>query len=285
MESNTDDSPTVAAARLQSLDDIRGAVQDRGPSRALAQLQLWGAVVLGVYVGVFLFSFGAPAVDQVASVGGGYVYTSILLFPVLLFSGLSGGARERFGIRRKASRGTGIAYVLFLAAFMALLVLTIAGIPYPWFANLIVAALLFATLAAVPIRQLSKRVGVSLGERWVNEPLSIPVRWCTALIGAAAALVVGASTLQIFPVISVVVMLSLVLALIGWRASWGLPRAGYEWGPIHWSAFGVTMTVLFVMVLLLTRTTWITTPVAVTAGVFVLAIMLIAALLPRARNR
>ena len=240
---------------------------------------------MGVYVGVFLFSFGGYPVEEVASVGGGYAYTSMLLFPVLLFSGLSSGARERFSIRRKASRGFRVAYILLVAAFMTLLILTIAGIQYPWIANLLVAAALFITMGAMPIRQLARGLKQPSGERWINEPLTGPVRWSTALIGAASGLVAGTSTLWLYPVISVVVMLALIIVLIGWRASWGLPRAGYEWGPLHWTVFGVTISVLFLMALLLTRTTWITTPLAITAGVAAFVVMLIAARLPRRQDR
>ncbi|WP_146071659.1 hypothetical protein [Cryobacterium sp. Y50] len=280
-----DPSRHSAAEQLRSYEDVRNRVTLQGPSRAFALLMLWGAVVLAVYVGVFLFSFGGRPVDEVASGAGGFPYTGILLFPVLIFSSLVSGARERFGIRTKPAPGYWIAYGLIIAGFMTLAGLSIAGVSYPWRLNLLVAVTIFLTMSAGPIRQL-RRATTPNPDRWMNEPLSRPARWSTALIGATAGLLAATSTLAWFPVVGATVMMALVVVLGGWRARWGLPRTGYEWGPIHWAAFGIAVGVLFLLTVLLSRTGWITTPISVATGVLVLFVMLIASFLPtRSRGR
>ena len=80
-------------------------------------------------------------------------------------------------------------------------------------------------------------------------------------------------------------MLLLFVVLIGWRADWGLPRTGYEWGPMHWAAFGIVISVLFTLSVLLSNTGWITPPISITAGTLALLIMLFTAFRPRRPGR
>ncbi|AIY00682.1 hypothetical protein ART_1083 [Arthrobacter sp. PAMC 25486] len=277
-------SQDSAARQLRNYEALRSRTSLQGPSRAFALFTLWSAIIVAVYVAVFLFSFGGRTVNEVVSAGG-YSSSGILVFPVLLFSSLVRGARERFGIRTKPAPGHWIAYGLIIVGFMTLAGLSIAGVNYPWGLNLLVVVAIFVTMATGPIRQL-RRSPASDSDRWGNEPLDRLARLSTTLIGVAAGLLAATITQAWFPLVSAVVMMSLVVVLIGWQARWGLPRTGYEWGPIHWMAFGIVVSVLFLLSVLLSHTSWITTPNSVSVGILVFLVMLIASFLPtRARHR
>ena len=267
-----------AVTRLQQHDSVRARAERSGPSRGYAWLLILSALVLSVYVGVFLFAF--YGFDPYTGTGG-YSYTNLLVLPILLFSALVNGARERFSIRKKPSIAQWIAYLVTFAAFMILAGLSVAGVSYPRWLNLLVAGALFAAIAVAPIRQLVSAHATTRSEPWVNERLSVPVRWTTASIGVVVGVLAAASASTWFPIASSAIMLgSLIVALVGWRARWGLPRTGYEWEPVHWVVFGIAITLTFTLTALLTASTstpiWL--PLAVGASAF--ALMLTASLLP-----
>lgn len=275
---STDD----AAEQLRNHDDVRDRVAHRGPSRAFALLMLWSAIMLSVYVGLFLLAFGSRPLDEMSSSAGRY--STMLVFPILVFSALVSGARERFSIRTKPSLGHWIAYGLIVAAFLGMLGAIVAGVGYPWWLNILVPAALFVTMAARPIAQL-QRAATPDSDPWVSKPLSGPARATTVMIGAALGLIAATSSQPWFPLVNAAVMLLLVVVLAGWRARWGLPRTGYEWGPVHWTGFGISTGVLFLLAVLLARTESVTAPISMTAGILILLVMLLASMVPfRARS-
>lgn len=276
-------SQASAARQLRNYEALRSRTSLQGPSRAFALFTLWSAIIVAVYVAVFLFSFGGQTANEVVGAGG-YSSSQILVFPVLLYSSLVRGARERFKIRTKPAPGHWIAYGLIIVGFMTLAGLRIAGVNYPWSLNLLVAVALFVTMATGPIRQL-RRSPSSDADRWGNEPLDRLARISTTLIGIAAGLLASTITQAWFPLVSVMVMMSLGVVLIGWQARWGLPRTGYDWGAIHWMTFGIVVSVLFLMSVLLSHTNWMTTPISVAAGVLIFLLMLIASFLPARARR
>lgn len=286
MESDEGDvSTSGAAAWLRNHDQIQDLVNRRVPTRSQATLSLWGALVVAVYVGVFLITFGGRTVHETVSSGGNYQYANILLLPLLVFSFLVNGARERGGIQRKPSRHSWVIYVPILVGFIALAVLSLVGVGYPWWLNLLVPLLLFVTMAITPLRELRQAVKTPETEHWITKPLSRPTRWTTAVIGVTFGLLVATSTSRWFLILSIIAYMLILGALIGLRTRWGLPRTGYEWGPSQWVAFGLATGVLFLDVALLTFTPWMTTAVAIIAGVLVAAVMVLAALFPRAAGR
>lgn len=280
-----DSQPSLGevARMLRSHDETRERAEQRVPSRSLWLFMLWGAVVMAAYVGVFLFSFGGRSLEEATPELGTYS-TSLLVFPILLLSVLVSGTRERFGVRTTPSPRYWIVAGIILASFLALLVLAVIGIGYPWWLTMFLPVALFAVMAFGPIRQLRK-ARTPDDERWVNEPLSRPARWTTVVIGITLGAVATASPQPWFPVVQVVASLLILVAIVGYRSRWGLARTGFEWGPIHWVAFAVTVGILFGLTALLVRTDWITTWVAVALGVIAAAIMVITALLPTRARR
>lgn len=268
---------------LRSHDEARERAEQRAPSRSFALFTLWGALFTAVYVGVFLFSFGGRTLEE-ASPGLGTYSTSLLVLPVLLFSSLASGARERFGVRTRPSPRYWIVMGIVVVSFLTLLVLTVAGISYPWWLTMLLPVALFTVMAFGPIRQL-RRARTPDDERWVNEPLSRPARWTTAVTGTTLGAVAAVSPQSWFPVVQVVAWLLILVAIISYRSRWGLARTGFEWGPIHWAAFAVTVGILFALTALLVRTDWITAWVAVALGVIAVAFMITAALLPTRSRR
>ncbi|SDT07901.1 hypothetical protein [Microterricola viridarii] len=281
-------SPEAAAELLRSHGEMRERVEHLGPSRSYALLTVWGALALAVYMAAFLLSFSLTSGDPAAggSGAGSGLYSNMLVFPFLLFGALVRGAQERFSIRSRAAGSGWVAKGLALGAFVLLLVLNLFGVDYPWLLNPMLAVAVFITLAYEPLQQLRRAPASSVDERWANQPLSPAVRWMTALIGVTSAVLLATSSESWYAYASLVSMLFLVAVLLGWRAPWGLLRTGFEWGPLHWGAFGVTMSILFLMGVLLSRTLWVTTPVSIAAGAVALLLMLAASVLPtRAKAR
>lgn len=150
---------------------------------------------------------------------------------------------------------------------------------YPWWLNLLAPVAVFVAMAASPLRQL-RLASTSDSDSWSNEPLNTPVRWTTSAIGISTGLIAATSTQPFFPIVSAATLILLIVALASWQSSWGPPRTGFEWGPLHWGAFSIAVGILFVLTLLLTRTTWITVWIAVAAGATIAAMLLVAAFLP-----
>ncbi|PQZ93537.1 hypothetical protein CQ018_07620 [Arthrobacter sp. MYb227] len=279
MESESDQPAKRSAQRqLKTYEAVRSRVKTQGPSRAFALFTLWSAIVVAMYVGVFLFSFGNRTVSEAVDAGG-YAWNGILVFPILVFSSLASGARERFGIRTKPPLGHWIVIGLVIVGFVVLAWLSLSGVDYPWALNLLMMVTIFFTIASRSIRQLRDK-RASNSDRWEAEPLNRSARCSTALIGLVMGLLVATSTQTWFPLLSAVVMMLLAVMLMGWQTRWGFPSTGYEWAPIHWVAFGITISMLFLMTILLSRTAWITTPISLATGVFILLVMLSASLLP-----
>lgn len=277
--------PDRADASLRGYAQVRAKVEHRGPSRAFAVLQLWLAAALAAYLGAFLISVVGDPPNEVTA--GAADYTSgLLVLPLLLLASLISGARERFSIRTKPSAAHWVAYTLIIGWFAVLLVASITEVTYPWWAALLLPVLLFVTMAAGPIRALS-RPRTREAQPWSNEPLRRPARRTTVLIGLTAGLLAATSTQEKwFAVISTAACVVLVVVfLFGWRAEWGLSHTGYEWGPIHWAAFGIVLSGLFTLSVLLANTDWITPPISITAGVLALLVMAYAAFLPRNPGR
>lgn len=246
---------------------------------------LWSAVLISVYLAVYLFLFGGSTVGAASAQPGGYTPTWVILTPVLMFSGLVRGARERFHIRTKPSPLHWGLYALVLAGFVTLGALSMAGVGYPWWLNAILPLVLLASMAATPIRGLLTTTPES-SPPWASVPLAAGVRIMTTLIGLANGVLLATFTHPLLAAFSgLTVMVLLFVVLLGWRSAWGLPRVGYEWGPIHWGAFAICTATQFTCVVFAAVTTWFTTPNSIAAGVLVLVVMGISAVLPRENRR
>lgn len=264
---------------------MRDRIDRRGPSRGFAWLLVWSALLFSAYVGVFLFSFSD--FDAEATVPSGYTYTNLMLLPVLLFSGLISGARERFSIRSRPTPLQLLGYVAAVLGFMVLGALNIAGVDYPSWLNALAPVALFTVMGAAPLRRLlATRSGDEVSGRWRNDPLTIPARWTTAAIGVVLGILATTSTWTWFPIVSAgVLMATLLAALIGWRMPWGLMRVGYRWGPAHWVLFAAATAAMFALVVVLTRTEGGATFVAGSLGALSCAAMVIAAVIPLRSSR
>ena len=273
-------SPTAAAELLRRHREVRDRAASQGPSRAFAFLMLWSAALISVYVAVYLLTFRYRSVGGAGLTGGGSTLTFVLLVPVLIFSPLISGARERFRVRPGLrAPGYWVGYGLLFAGFMSLCVLSIAGVVYPWWLALALPVAAFVTLASTPVRRLLNET-TPKSEPWQNHPLTRPARRVTVAIGVITGLIAATSTWRWFSIVFIAAMVLLLAMNIGWRSRWGLPRTGYEWGPIHWASFAVATTVLFLLVVLFSLTTWVTTPVSVGAGAVVFVVMVVVAFLP-----
>jgi hypothetical protein len=284
MESIGPDRQASAAEFLTRQAEIRARVEDteRLGSRGYSWLMLATALLSSVYVVILLSALSASGNGAPA---GGYMY--LLLLPVLLFSSLINGAKDRFAVRRKYSIAGIASYTVAFAAFAALGILAIGGAAYPWWLNVVVGVAVFAAIGASPLRRLWSSRRVLGRKRWRTEALAAPARWTTVAIGIVLATLAATSSWRFFPTVaSAIVMVSLTAFLIGWRAPWGLPRTGYDWGPVHWAALGAVTAVLFALAAAAAAAAIISPAMAAGAGAVILAFMLFSALFrPRSDRR
>lgn len=276
MESRPRPTATEATEQLREHEQMRDRVENHGQARGFTLLLLGVALVVSVFVVVFLTAMGAAGDGQVAST----VAPMLVLLPLLVFSQVVNGAAQRFGIRLRPTAGHWLGAGVVVAGFATLSAVTILTEGYPWWVNLVAGLATFLVLAVGPIARLRRAATAPRQPQWVNAALTTPVRWTTAAIGFGSALLVATSTWTWFPTVSLAVWAWFLVMMIGMRSSWGLPRAGYEWGPGHWIAFGLATSVLAVLALLIAATDLVTPAISVAAAVVVLATMIPAALLP-----
>lgn len=270
-----------ASAQMRVYRRLRSPDGALRPARQYWTVMLWSAALTAAYIGVFLAGFAGGAAAEVAGRPGGASSAALILAPMLIFSSLIQGTRERFRIRSRPSvlqlllAGAGI------AGFLALGALSLTAVAYPWWWNILVPLGVFAAMAMSPIRGLITTPS-DASESWPNAPLGTSVRVVTGAIGLGLGLLLAASAMPLAAALmSLVVMVLSVAILLAWRSRFGLPRVGYEWGPGHWAGFGACVTVMFLHSALLTYAPWFTAGHAIATGILVTIIMGTAALLPR----
>lgn len=267
-----------AADRLKLLGTVRERSRGLRPARGYSVFMLWSAVLIAAYVALFLFSFGG--LFSVDTGEAGYTPMYLLLTPVLLFSGLAGGARERFGVRTTPSAWRWIGYGTGMAGFLVLAVLSLTSIAYPWWLNVVVPLILLVAGATGPLIALIGTKGEG-SDRWEAVPLSTPVRVMTGVMGLPLGILLATSTARLAALISaVVVMVMCIVVLLCMRAPFGLTRVGHEWSPLHWCGFGASAAVGYAGALLISLGVW-STAAAIVTGILAVLIMAAVAFLPR----
>ncbi|MGO1769017.1 MAG: hypothetical protein ACTHZX_03600 [Microbacterium sp.] len=256
------------------------------PARGYWLLTLGSAALLALYLGTYLFVFGNRTPVEASEQGEGYLMTWVMLAPVLAFNSLVSGARERFSIRTRSGPLHWVLVGLCLAGFAVLGALSVVDIAYPWWLNVLLPLALFAVMAAAPIRGLLATPRGPVAD-WRAAPLSSPARLVTGIIGLVIGVLIATSAVPSAAMIAgLIAMVPLVIVmLLSWESSYGLPRVGYEWGPIHWGAFCIGAVVVFASVVLTTFTSWYGLSWSSSAGVLVVLVMGAAAMLPRRGGR
>lgn len=296
MEGDSADSPTApdsapqttraeASRQLQQQQEVRDSVNQRGPSRGFAWFSLWSALMGASYIGVFLFAFSVSIGTAGDSNPDKFSQTSLLLVPILAFTTMTTGTRERFGIRRALPRAVWIPLVLAFIGMAVLAGLSVFDVPYsPWLIALVALAV-FVPLAAPAIAQLIRVPHSHTPAGRSYAPLSTPVRWNTVIMGAVAGLLISFGSI---PIVSSLVMVAalagIMLTYVLNESAWILPRVGFEWGWMQWTAFGVTTSTLFAFAVSAPLVESPSFAVAIAAGIAVFLIMLAASALPAPRD-
>ena len=278
MESGDEATTAATAAQLlQQQEVVRFRLERRGPSRGYQWFLVCSAVLLSVYAGVLLFAFSTSGSTAGSS---GYTYTNLMLLPVLLYSALANGARERFGIRNRASVAQVVGTVAAIAVVMILGWLSITDVGYPAWMNVVAPVVLFAVMAISPLRRLVADRSTPPTDRWENTPPPTPARWATAGIGVVLGLLAATTAVVWYPIISAATLLvTLSVVLISWRLPWGLRSTGYHWGPVNWAFFAAATSAMFALTAALCMSS-VGPGAAIAVGVFILMVMIISALLP-----
>ena len=271
-----------SSVQLRQVESVHSRADRLEPAREYWQFMLWAAVLASIYAAVFLVAFAGQAADPVSSEHGGNAMATMLAAPVLVFSSLSNGARERFQMRRRPSAVFWVVGGLLITGFAAMAALSLTGIGYPWWINALFPLALFISMAVNPLRGLA-RTSPRTGTSWSAGPLSRPVRITTLLIGLSLGAMLAVSTHWLGAVFTMVFFMAfLVLMLSSWNTRYGLPRAGYEWGRWHWAGFGASTATMFSATLMISLTDQFAALYGVLGGVVIALIMSVLALPPRA---
>lgn len=274
-----------AAHQLQQQQEVRDSVQEHGPSRGFAWFQLWAGIMAAAYIGVFLFAFSAGVGTAEDSNPGNMSQTSLLIVPILAFSVLTTGARERFGIRTALPRSVWIPLVAAILGMFGLAGLSVFDVPYPRWLIALVTLTVLIPIAAPAIAQLIRAPQPRNRADRHYAPLSKPVRWNTVIMGAVAGLLITSGDILIVSMLVMLVALAgIMVSFVLTESRWILPRAGFEWGWMQWTAFGIATSTLF-MFSVLNPLSGSTAPAAtISAGIAVFLIMLVASALPAPRD-
>lgn len=296
MESNTADSPTNpefspettsqdAAHQLQQQQDMRDAVHEHGPSRGFAWFQLWSGIVAAAYIGVFLFAFSAGVGTAEDSNPGNMSQTSLLVVLILAFSLLRTGARERFGIRTALPRALWIPLVAAFLGMVSLAGLSVFDVPYPRFLIALVTLTVLVPIAVPAIARLIRAPQPRNRADRDYAPLSRPVRWNTVIMGAVAGLLITSGDILIVSMLVMIAALAgIMVSFVLTESRWILPRAGFEWGWMQWTAFGIATSTLFLFSVLNPLSGSTSLLATVPSAIAVFLIMLVASALPAPRD-
>ncbi|MEZ3162055.1 hypothetical protein AB1K54_16180 [Microbacterium sp. BWT-B31] len=261
-----------------ALDTVR-SVRERagGMPRPFAWLLLWGAVLISAYLGVWLF---------ISAVGPSstWVTISLLLPTVLLYSLLVQGARERFGSRLRFRRTTvAVAVAAIVLVFFGLGGISLFGGGYPWWIAPLFTGIALVILGAKPaLLLLRHRTCEGSGDPWRSSPLGLPAKVLTSAFGCFFGLSVGLGGAPIAQwALTMAGLLLFVVAASAPRARWGIARAGYEWGRLHWIAFGVTVAAVYAVAIVGSVAPSPPVAVSIACGILIAIPLIVAALLPR----
>ncbi|MEV8254114.1 hypothetical protein AB0O95_09145 [Rhodoglobus sp. NPDC076762] len=296
MESNPADSPIEpelrpqtmteeAAHQLQQQQEVRDSVQEHGPSRGFAWYQLWSGIMAAAYIGVFLFAFSAGVGTAEDSNPGNMSQTSLLIVPILAFSVLTTGARERFGIRTALPRSVWIPLVAALLGMFSLAGLSVFDVPYPRFLIALVTLTVLVPLAVPAIAQLIRAPQPRNRADRDYAPLSKPVRWNTVIMGTVAGLLIAFDNILIVSMLVMIAALAgIMLSFVLTESRWILPQVGFEWGWPQWTAFGIATSTLFVFSALNPHLHALSPAATVPSAILVFLVMLVASALPAPRD-
>jgi len=263
---------------LRSVDAIRS--RKLPAPRGHAALQLAYTVFFAAYVGVVVYTASA----QRSTFGSTML---LILPPVVISSGLLGGANERFRARRRAGVGQWISSGCFAIVLFGLLFWGLfrgpGGDGFPWWLTPIAVVSTLLIFGIPPLRVLLRSPGAG-AERRVMQPLSRPVRVTTTLIGGFLGASAATALLPSAALVSMVFGIFVVVSIAAVPAPWGLARAGYEWRLPQWAGFGIAALTLFALALLITATDIVSRGVAVWAGVVVAVSIMMSTFVPRRRR-
>ena len=264
-------SAREAAEQLRSYDAVRERSQERRPPRALILLELWTAIMITAYI--------ATALTTVGRFDSPYH----LLLAIGLMTLLSTGARERFAVRKRPMLRTRVVAWVAVLVFLALGLLRIRDIPYPWWIDALVLLAVFCALAAGPFRQWL--LPASRTEHTAPAPLAGPARLNTVLVAALLGFLMTTVVWQYGWMVAIAFPLLGLVELPRLNGPWGLRRTGHDWAPVHWAAFGAGVLLLFALVLLSLSTSLVTALLCITVGSVFTVAMAATALLPRRTSR
>ena len=273
---DTDRLDAAGAARLLEAGAVASARADGAVDhRVLARTQCGIAAAMFIYISAFLLLFGNQTQEAVSgAASGGYAYANVLLIPFLVLTQLVMGVRDRVRVLR-AHRPSLVFTLIGLIPFLALAVLSVFGVSYPWGFNLVAAA-----APAVPMVWLglksARRADPPATTVAHSEP-GRPARIMTASLGLYLGLTGMLAAFNGFALTGLGLITVLIVLLALFSSRWGLPSLGAAWSTREWTAYALSFTLLVTLAVVLARTPWTTPLVGVVGGMLVAAPLVVAA--------
>ena len=255
-----------ARERLRILDEVVANREAHAPPAALLWLQLLNGVLVAAFAGVLPFALKGPM-----------PVSMLLVIPLLVTTGLIGGARERFDVRRGPSKFQWVALMVGFAGFLAVMVYTVLFEVTPLRVAAGSAVVLFLGVAMRPVLDLRKAYATSERSRMLSAALSPPARRTTIIIGAGLGFLVALAPFSLAASIASTGLIVLsTLAIVSQASPWSLHWVGFEWGVTQWTAFWVSVTVLFAVAVVTLQQGHVSPVVTIVAGCGIFAIMTLA---------
>ncbi|WP_217133811.1 hypothetical protein [Leucobacter chinensis] len=295
-ETLSDENATATARR--QLDQFAALNGNARPDPGYWFLLLCGAVMTASYLAVFMLTVRA------SFTGNAGAQPALLLMPVIVFTALAVGARERFGVRARVDvKRNAIVVSATIAVFVLVYIFAVwKGVNGDLVANLLVPFGVFGVVSFEPIMALLKERSYRdtvegqprgrKGRRAYLSPqrLSAPVKRNTVLIGVIFAAMLAASPFTLVAAyVHFAAMVVMFMLLVLQRAPGNIARVGYEWGEAQWSVFSVAVASNFVAAIMVQYGHVFFDPatamvVDIVLAVLTFALFIVATLLPGARR-
>ncbi|MDA3147474.1 hypothetical protein JSO19_08780 [Leucobacter sp. UCMA 4100] len=295
----TSGDSTAAKQQLDQFTALNGSVR---PDPGYWFLMLCGAVMAAGYIAVFMLTVRASFTAHPGA------QPALLVMPIIVFTALAVGARERFGVRTRVDvkRTTIVVCAAIVVFVLVYLVAMRQGDHGDFVANLLVPFAVFGALSFEPImallRERSYRDATEgqprgrKGRRAYLSPqrLSAPVKRNTVLIGVIFAALLASSPFTMVAAyvhfaVMAIVMVMMLMMFISQHSPGNIARVGYEWGEAQWSVFSVAVASNFVAAIMVQYGHVLFDPATVMVVDIVLAaltlmLFVVATLLPGARR-
>ncbi|MGO1848524.1 hypothetical protein [Microbacterium sp.] len=278
------EGPDDAARQLGERDRLRERTEPLEPPREFAVLRMWTELTHVAYIGTVLLLFASYGVtsDEATHVVHPHIFA--LLAPFITCTGLLDGARERFHVRtRKALTTTWVLPLIGVGVIVAAMIGIVTDIAVPWWIGVVATIAMLAFILPTSLRRVARSAPAEAKEQ-PAAPLDTSARLAMMCIAASIGFVVAPIG---FPpdspasgVLYTLAVACFLVPSVTMRTRFSLPRLGYVWGRLQWTAFGICSVLCATVALVDAYTLQFDPLLGIAAGALATALLGAAAFLP-----